>query len=168
MTKNLLIMRHAKSSWSDINATDHERTLNKRGLRDAPRMGHFISKRNWQPELIASSSAKRAKMTAELFVENCDGVDQSQLEFVDDFYHASPRTYLSYLAMIGNNNISTVMVIGHNPGLEELVLRLAGTYESMPTAAIAHFRLSVDCWTEVDRSPRAELLEVWRPKELDW
>ena len=168
MAKHLLIMRHAKSSWSDINSTDHERTLNRRGLRDTPRMGQFIASQNCQPDLIASSTAQRAKMTAELFIENCDGVEPTQLELVDDFYHAGPRAFLSYLSMIENAEVKTAMVIGHNPGLESLVARLGGVSERMPTAAIARFRLNIDCWSETISEPNAELLTVWRPKELDF
>jgi phosphohistidine phosphatase len=167
MTKRLLIMRHAKSSWSDSDATDHERTLNRRGLRDAPRMGQFIAEQNCLPDLIASSTAKRAKLTAELFVENCAGADDIELQFVDNFYHAAPRSYLEYIASINNDAIQTIMVVGHNPGLETLVYRLSNSYETMPTAAIAHFQLDIDRWSKVNGSLSATLLDVWRPKELD-
>lgn len=167
MTKRLLIMRHAKSSWSDSDATDHERTLNKRGLRDAPRMGQFIAAQNCQPDLVASSTAKRAKLTAELFVENCSGEEDIELQLVDDFYHAAPRSYLEFIAGINDDAIESIMVVGHNPGLETLVYRLSNSFETMPTAAIAYFQLDIDRWSNINGSSHAKLMDVWRPKELD-
>ena len=168
MTKRLLIMRHAKSSWSDSDATDHERTLNRRGLRDAPRMGQFITEQNCQPDLIASSTAKRAKLTAELFVENCPRAEEIELQWVDDFYHAAPRSYLEYISDINDEAIESIMVVGHNPGLETLVYRLSNSFETMPTAAIAYFQFDIDCWSKVNGSSNATLMEVWRPKELEF
>ena len=167
MTKRLLIMRHAKSSWSDSDATDHERTLNRRGLRDEPRMGQFIAEQNCQPDLIASSTANRAKLTAELFVEKCTDEKDIELQFVDDFYHAAPRSYLEYISGINDDAVQSIMVVGHNPGLETLVYRLSNSYETMPTAAIAHFQLDIDHWSNVNGSLNATLLDVWRPKELE-
>lgn len=161
-------MRHAKSSWKDSDASDFDRTLNRRGLQDAPRMAQFISAQGSVPDLIASSSATRAKLTAELFVENCEGVEPSQLEIVDDFYHAPPSVYFEYLSRIGGDDVSTAMVIGHNPGLAEMVYRLSRCHETMPTAAIAHFQFDIKKWGEIDLSADAKLVNVWRPKELDW
>jgi phosphohistidine phosphatase len=176
MPKQLLIMRHAKSSWSDINSTDHERPLNRRGLKAAPQMGRFVAQQSCVPDLVFCSTAIRAQQTAELFIENCAGIELDQLYLVDEFYHASPRTYLEQLASIDNvqssngqtnaRSIETAMVIGHNPGLEELVLRLSGNYETMPTAAIAFFRLNIECWSAILNSKGAELIDVWRPKVI--
>ena len=168
MKKRLLIMRHAKSSWSESGVTDHDRALNKRGLRDAPRMGQFIAEQNCQPDFIASSTAKRAKLTAEIFAEHCGDSDEIPVYFVDDFYHAPPQAYLEYLGNIENDSIQTAMVVGHNPGLESLVQRLANCYERMPTAAIAHFELDINCWSELNGKLSAKLLQVWRPKEIDF
>ena len=168
MTRHLLIMRHAKSSWSESGVTDHERDLNRRGFRDAPRMGKFIAEQDLQPDLIASSTAKRAKLTAELVAENCADADSIQVQFVDDFYHASPRAYLEYLVAIEDDEIQTVMVVGHNPGLESLVQRLGDGYERMPTAAIAHFELDISCWSKLNGRSPAKLMNVWRPKEIDF
>ena len=69
--KQLLIMRHAKSSWSDENLSDHDRPLNARGQNNAPRMGAFVAEQGCLPDIIISSTAQRAAMTAKLFVEGC-------------------------------------------------------------------------------------------------
>lgn len=171
MPKQLLIMRHAKSSWANINATDRERTLNRRGLRDAPRMGQFVAEQAHVPDLVFCSTATRAHQTADLFIENCSGIESAQLHLVDEFYHAGPTTYLNQLASLGDGQIvdkkiETAMVIGHNPGMEELVLGLSGNYARMPTAAIAIFRLEIESWSEIKNSEIAELIDVWRPKEI--
>jgi phosphohistidine phosphatase len=168
MPKQLLIMRHAKSSWEDSGISDFERTLNRRGLKDAPRMAQFIAAQDCAPDLIASSSATRAKLTAELFVENCEGVEAEQLVLVEDFYHAPPRIYFEYLSKITDEEVETVMVIGHNPGLAEMVYRLSHSHETMPTAAIAHFHFDIEKWNEISNLAGAKLVNVWRPKELDW
>ena len=154
MAKHLLIMRHAKSSWADSNATDHERTLNRRGLRDAPRMAQFVASQDCRPDFIASSTAQRAASTASLFAENCPGSTEIPLHLVAEFYHASPQAYLDYIGSIRNEGIGTLMVVGHNPGLESLVYRLSKRHERMPTAAVAHFRLDIDCWSKVNDSFR--------------
>ena len=166
--KQLLIMRHAKSSWSDGSATDHQRTLNQRGLRDAPRMGEFIAAQGLTPDWIAASTATRAQTTAELLAEHCGDSRQPEIDLVDDFYHAAPDVYLDYLAKLaprGNPEFKTVMVVGHNPGLEKLVYRLAGRYETMPTAAIAQFQFELNNWGDIRKS-ESVLINVWRPKEI--
>ncbi len=71
MTKQLLLMRHAKSSWANGGLTDFERPLNKRGLRVAPQVAQFVKQQGLVPDLVVSSTAMRAKTTAQIFVENC-------------------------------------------------------------------------------------------------
>lgn len=165
MTKQLLVMRHAKSSWNDANLSDFQRPLNDRGLRDAPLMAEFVSHHNCVPELIASSTAVRARQTAELFVRHLQASVPVKLVLVDDFYHAPPRTYLQYLAELTDASPDSVMVVGHNPGLEELVSRLSGTSVHFSTAAIASFTLEIEHWNEI--SPAScKLNAIWQPKQV--
>ncbi len=164
MTKQLLVMRHAKSSWNQVGLSDYQRPLNERGLSDAPRMAEFVRQQNCLPNLIASSTAVRARQTTELFVAACP--DQSiSLLWVDEFYHAPPRVYLNYLTTLESDNLDTVMLVGHNPGLEELVAGLAGQSHHFPTAAIAHFQVDISVWSEFTASV-CELVSLWRPKEV--
>jgi phosphohistidine phosphatase len=166
MPKHLLVMRHAKSSWSNSLMTDYERPLNKRGLRVAPAVARFIHQRGLSPDWIVSSSASRAKMTAELFVKNCEGVNEDQLQLTKDFYHAPSNVYLNFLTNFSVPSVKTLMLVGHNPGLEDLVETLAGDWESMPTAAVAHFELHAGEWSDLRSPGMLALKAVWRPKEI--
>lgn len=161
-------MRHAKSSWNNPGQTDYQRPLNDRGLRDAPRMAQLIGQRGFAPDLVASSSAVRARQTAELFVKHCPAVNPIRLVMVDMFYLAPAKAYLKFLADLADlpeQEPTTVMVVGHNPGLEELVHLLSGKPEHFPTAAIALFRVDVSCWGEIDRK-LCQLGFLWRPQEV--
>ena len=159
--KTLLIMRHAKSSWSAPGKSDFDRPLNERGRRTAPIMGQFIREKGFVPNLILSSTAARAKSTAELFADHSGYT--GEIAFEKQFYLAHPDTYIEVLSW--QDSPGAIMVIGHNPGLEQLVYDLTGESESMPTAAIAHVDLPIDKWSEII-SAQGELIDLWRPKEL--
>ena len=126
MPKQLLIMRHAKSSWAEAGLSDFERPLNKRGKRVMPQVAQFIQSQGLTPHLIVSSSANRAKSTSQLFVEHCDTANAPELQLVKYFYHASADVYLEFLGKFNDENVNTIMLVGHNPGLEEFVLHLSG------------------------------------------
>ena len=166
MSKQLLVMRHAKSSWANAGLTDFERPLNKRGLRVVPQVAEFIHKQGLTPDLVVCSSAVRACMTAQIFVENCNGIGEDRLRKVQDFYHAPASAYLDYLNRFSDESADTLMFVGHNPGLEELVERLSGCWEIMPTAAVAQFDLEAEKWSEVQSPTKATLKNLWRPKEI--
>ena len=161
--KTLLILRHAKSSWDNLDLSDYDRPLNKRGKRDAPRMGFFLRQQDLVPDLIISSTAKRAKKTAKLFAKAVGYKEKISLENV--FYHAKPETYITVLREI-SHDYERIMVIGHNPGLETLVTILTGSMELMPTAAIAHVLLPIDQWDQLTGEMEGKLQNLWRPKEI--
>lgn len=161
--KTVLILRHAKSSWKHHGLDDHDRPLNKRGMRDAPRMGRLIEKSGLVPELICSSSAVRAATTARIVAESC-GFD-GELRIVPDLYLAGPETYVAVLSNLPDG-IERAMVVGHNPGMAELVTELTGHEVGFPTAALAHVRLTAERWYELEGYPRGKLIDLWRPKEL--
>ena len=164
MSNQLLIMRHAKSSWDDRSLRDHDRPLNDRGRRDAPRMAEWLNEQGLAPDIILTSSANRAQTTATLIVEHLKGV--VDVEIVEEFYLAAPATYLEVLANLPDN-ISRPMVVGHNPGLEDLVQTLGGDDEVMPTAAIAYFENIGENWKRIaDQLGNYPLHSVWRPKEI--
>ena len=93
--KTLLILRHAKSSWKDASLADHDRPLNKRGKRDAPRMGRLLQEQDLVPDRIISSTAKRARNTAKAVAKACNCKDK--VELTSEFYHAGPGAYLAVL-----------------------------------------------------------------------
>ncbi len=161
--KTLLILRHAKSSWKKPGLTDHDRPLNKRGKHDAPRMGELIREKALVPDLIVSSSAKRARQTADRLAQACGYQNEVRLE--DDLYMAHPEAFIQVLKFL-SDEFDSVMVVGHNPGVEELLRLLTGREEVVPTAALAHLTLPIRRWSEMNGQTTGELTNLWRPKEL--
>jgi phosphohistidine phosphatase len=160
--RRLLILRHAKSSWDDPHLDDHDRPLNGRGKRDAPRVGERLREERILPDRIVSSTAVRARRTAEEVAEAC-GYDR-EIALAQRLYGAEPDDCLALLRELPDED-ETVMLVGHNPCLEDLVARLAGRAERMPTAALAVFDLPLDSWAEITSGSRGKLLALWRPKE---
>ncbi|MHC4947006.1 MAG: SixA phosphatase family protein [Planctomycetota bacterium] len=162
--KTLLVMRHAKSSHRDATLSDHDRPLNDRGRRDAPRMGRLLADETLAPEIIVSSTARRARATAVLVAETL-GLDRS-IELREDLYHAAAEDCVEVLAELPAE-IDCVLIVGHNPTFEDLVHVLTGRAEMMPTAAIARVELDIEQWSDLFEDPRGRLLAVWRPREVD-
>lgn len=161
--KTLLLLRHAKSSWGDDSLADYDRPLNDRGRHDAPRMGQLLASLDLVPQLIVSSAAVRAQKTARL-VARAAGYE-GDIRLTNELYLADPETFIT-VASETEDTVERLMLVGHNPGIEELVAQIGDAAESMPTAALACFHLSIDHWSELTEDTRAELAGVWRPKEL--
>lgn len=146
--KTLVLIRHAKSSWDHPGLDDHERPLNDRGLRDAPRMGRRLADEGLEPDAILSSTAVRAVTTAELLAE--------ALGFATDRVVADERLYATTAAglldVIGelDSSVHTAMVVGHNPEMESLVHRFTEEIGHLPTCAVAEIRFDADAWDELD------------------
>lgn len=162
--KTLLLMRHAKSSWKEAGIADHDRKLNKRGKRDAPRIASLLEKHQLVPNVILSSSAVRACKTATLVAESSpfsgDILTTSQL------YMASPYDIMSAIDAL-DDSYTRALVIGHNPGMQQLVCHLTARDESFPTAAVAAFEIPVASWSFIDMDQTAKLIGLWRPRELE-
>ena len=163
--KTLLVLRHAKSSWDEAGLDDHERPLNERGERDAPRVGQLVRELQLLPDLIISSDATRARLTAEAMADAAGYEGTILLE--RRLYHASPTEIVNLLHTVVESELETVMIVGHNPGLEELVTKLTGAREDMPTAALARIELPIERWADLTASTRGDLVDVWRPRDLD-
>ena len=161
--KTLLVLRHAKSSWNDPALDDHERPLNKRGRRDAPRVGALVREYGLIPDLVISSDAVRARLTAEAVAEAARYAGEILLD--PHLYLAGPADILSLLLTV-RENAKTVMIVGHNPGLETLVEQLTGERQDLPTAALAQIDLPIDQWRDLTRSTRGTLVGLWRPEPL--
>ena len=164
--RTLFLLRHAKSSWKHSGLSDHDRPLNKRGKRDAPRVGRLLRQKRLSPGLIVSSSAKRARQTAD-DVAKWSAFDGT-VELERRLYLADPATIVDVVRRRGGD-ARRVMVVAHNPGLEELARRLAGApdLEPLPTAGLVQIRLEIDQWKELRVSSEGRLVNVWRPKELE-
>jgi phosphohistidine phosphatase len=157
--KTLLILRHAKSSWKDVAVGDHDRPLNKRGKRDAPRVGQLLRDLEVPPQLIISSTAKRARKTASLVAKECGyhGI----IELHGTLYLAPPGAYLETLRRV-DDAVEHVLVVGHNPGLEQLLALLTGQHAHLPTAALVQLELDVAQWRDITTQTRAALVGLWR------
>jgi phosphohistidine phosphatase len=162
--KTLLILRHAKSSWDDASLDDRERPLNPRGRRDAPRMGDLLRDERLIPDVIITSDAVRAHMTAVAVAETAGY--RRDLVVNPLLYHASPEDVIAVLKTVPNANARTVMIVGHNPGLENLIEQLTGEQPDLPTAGLVQLALPIEAWGELSASTRATLVDLWRPKDV--
>ena len=163
--KTLLLLRHAKSSWKDESLTDHDRPLNKRGKKSAPLMGHLLREKNLVPDLVVSSTAVRARSTAEAAAEACGY--PGEITLTDELYLATAGEILRYAQERTEETLGRIMLIGHNPGMEDLVNMLSGQREPFPTAALAAFELKIDSWRKLELGVEAKLKNLWRPRELE-
>ncbi len=161
--KTLLLLRHAKSSWKDENQADHDRPLNRRGKEDAPRMGRHIAAERLMPDLILSSTAKRARKTAAKVAEHCGY--SGEVRKLNELYLAAPDVYIATLHALPDD-VRRVLVVGHNPGMQMLVAVLSGANGDFPTAALAQIELPIDAWSDLTRETRGRLVRLWRPREL--
>ena len=161
--KKLLVLRHAKSSWKDAGISDHARPLNKRGKKAAPRMGQVLFAEDLVPDVILSSTAKRARLTADLVAEACGYA--GEVTYLEDFYHAWPSDILNTLRNL-SEDINKAMIVGHNPGMEMLLEMLTGASERFPTAALALIHLPIDYWSHIGDETEGELLQLWLPRAL--
>jgi phosphohistidine phosphatase len=161
--KSVLVLRHAKSSWKHPDLTDHERPLNKRGKRDAPSIGRLLKREHLVPDIIISSTAIRARATAEA-VAKASGY-KGDITFNRSLYAAGPQAYIDALHDSSDEYVR-VLIIGHNPGLEELVEILTGEIHLMSTCSLAHVKLRVGNWSEIDNKIKGQVVEKWRPRDL--
>lgn len=149
--KHILMLRHAKSSWDDSSLDDFDRPLAKRGMKDAPRMGAFAKKSGYLPDHIFSSTAKRARETTSLFCKQ-SGLDNDIIEWTDDFYYGSAFDYLEAIQS-SPEELGTVMLVGHNPKMEEVASLLCSDNNSytvrMPTAALVCLEHPAVKWSQV-------------------
>jgi len=156
-------MRHAKSSWKHTELDDHDRPLAKRGKRDAPRMGQLMRQEELLPDLILSSTAVRARATAEIVAE--ESGYEGEVVCHQDLYAFDPEPYLEVLADLPDD-FQRVMVVGHNPAMEELTTLLTGEAVPLPTAALALLTLPIDHWRELEEDPVGRLVNFWRPERI--
>ena len=158
--KTLLVMRHAKSDWEAEYAADHDRPLNDRGVRSARLMGRLLAAKELVPEAIISSTAVRARTTAELARE-AGGWD-ANLFLEPEFYGASSRSVIEAIAKAPT--VERLMVVGHQPTWSVVVDDLTDRYVDMKTAAVAVIALPITVWA--DTAPMAgSLVEVLYPRE---
>ena len=126
-------------------------------------MGELVREYGLIPDLVIGSDAVRARLTAEAVVAAAGCAGEILLD--QRLYMANPADILSLLRTVPDK-AETVMIVGHNPGLEELVAQLTGERQDLPTAALAQIVLPIDRWRDLTLSTRGTLVGHWRPKEL--
>jgi phosphohistidine phosphatase len=170
--RQLLLLRHAKSSWEDANLTDHDRPLDLEGQTAATSVRAAIARLGLMPQLVLVSSARRTRETLELLAPL---PGEPRILRLTELYLASPRQILDQLADIPAETAS-VLVIAHNPGLHDLAMMLAGAHgmslgrqgskrlaRGFPTAALAEFAVAGD-WRHLPDSAR--LIRFFTPHDL--
>jgi phosphohistidine phosphatase len=169
MVKTVYLLRHAKSSWADTGLADYDRPLAPRGRRAAQKMAKHLRRQRVSPETVLCSSASRSRETLALVAPALGRNTKIQVE--DELYGAPAEALLQRLRRIPDLTAS-VMLIGHNPGLQGLALTLAGhgaklesVTEGFPTAALVTLRILAATWRELG-SGDAELVDFVVPREL--
>ncbi len=161
--KTLLLMRHAKSSWKDNNLEDHERPLKKRGRKDAKRIAKVIKKQDLIPDLILSSTATRARETVKIVVDALEY--QKDIHHSDELYMGEPQDFIQALKPL-EDDVQTVMIVAHNPGLEAYLQIIDGEIEAVPTAGLGYLVLALDHWQDINIDSMGDLIGFWTPKSL--
>ncbi|HEY7004807.1 MAG TPA: histidine phosphatase family protein [Gaiellaceae bacterium] len=167
MVPALYLLRHAKSSWADASLSDHDRPLAPRGRRDASRIAKHLPRLGCEPNLVLCSSALRTRETFEL-VEPALG--KASVLFEEALYGATADDLLACINVVPDA-VDSLMLIGHNPGLQELALDLASSGDDLgrleskfPTAAVATLALA-KTWSHVGPGD-AVLADYVVPKQL--
>lgn len=169
MSRELLILRHAKSDWSAGVDSDFKRPLAKRGKKDAPRVGAWLYREGLVPDLVISSPAQRARQTAERVCKSMD-YDKKTIQWHDEVYGADVPDLLRLLGYCPPE-AQVVLLVGHNPGLEELLIYLVGDEveeqtdgKLFPTATLARLEMPND-WGALAPGC-AQLIAITRPRNL--
>ena len=160
--RTLYVLRHAKSDWGDSSLKDFDRPLNDRGRKAAKAIGKELRKRKIEPDLVLASPAKRAKQTLQR-VQDAHGAPFQVMED-QRIYLAEPEVLIDAIKH-APDDARRVMIVGHNPGLQELVLALATpgelrdeAAEKFPTGTLAEIRFNAESWRDV--TPGSGVLQI--------
>ena len=155
MTRTLFLLRHAKSSWDDPTLEDFDRPLAKRGQEAAPLMGREMARRSWLPDLALVSAALRTRQTWDLVAPEFSR--EIAVTFDETIYEAPVERILAAIQKV-SADVATLVVVGHNPGFENLAEMLAAPEsdrealaamrQKFPTAALARFSC-IDEWAQL-------------------
>lgn len=167
--KQLLILRHAKSDWGDSDLADFDRPLNERGKKAATQMGQWMRNSEMIPDYILSSPALRARQTIELVSQEIS-FDDKNIHWDKRMYLASPKALIEMVTSIPST-VNQALIVGHNPGLEELLFYLCDgdiprshNGKIMATATLAQIELAKD-FDQIG-AQQAKLLNLYWPKQL--
>lgn len=132
MYKQIIIVRHGKSSWTNFNLSDHDRPLDERGLKDGPFMANLLAEKGYFPQRLITSTAVRAKATAHFFSERFGIVPEDERSL----YHGLPQNYIDQIKLL-DENVNTAALFGHNPGITLIANQIKpGSTDNIPTCGI--------------------------------
>lgn len=163
MAKQLLLVRHGKSDWGNLDLKDFDRPLNKRGKENAPEMAERLINRGFKIDQIVSSPAKRAKSTAKYFAE---AYQIDQIQFEESIYEANTTALLKVVNGL-NDAADQVVMFGHNPGFTDFANELSGAdIYNIPTAGMVLISFPFDSWQMVSKGT-GDLVFFDYPKNSD-
>ena len=172
-----MLLRHAKTEHAAPSGHDQDRRLDERGRLDAAAIGTWIGRHPPLPDSVLVSTAVRARQTWEIArdaMKNAVRVHQPRVELLDELYGAEPAQLLRIIRLAAVTDPARLMLIGHNPGMHELALMLAGSgdaaakkslEDNLPTAGLAILDFAIDDWNEV-AFRRGKLVRFTSPKLL--
>ena len=162
--KQLIIVRHAKSDWGNLDLRDFDRPLNKRGKSNAPEMAHRLVKKKIKPEVIVSSPALRAITTAKFFADTWQ-MPLAEIQEEPNIYEASVHTLLNVINNF-DKKYAKIAMFGHNPGLTDLVNYLGGQIYDLPTCSVVILEFPFDDWAMISQET-AKVIFFDYPKSGD-
>ena len=161
--RTLYLLRHAKSSWKDLTLPDFDRPLKDRGRKAAKQIGKYLGAEKLNDPLVVCSPAVRTRETAEIVLKHAHL--RVEVRFEESIYEASLRALLHVVSEIPDDK-QVAILIGHNPGFEELLAYLTGEGRRMPTCALAKIKFDVESWKDI-KEDQGTLDWFVTPKELD-
>ena len=160
--KSLIIVRHCKSSWTDPNLSDFERPLNNRGNFDGELMSNYLRDKEKKIDKLISSTSKRTRLTTKYFSQK---INFESIDYLDALYHASYLDIINIIMEV-ENNLNLIMVIGHNPGLTELINYYTDmNLYNLPTTGIVKIKFKVSNWIDISKNKGFVIYRKF-PKEL--
>ncbi len=160
--RRILLMRHAKSDWDAGIETDHQRPLNGRGKKDAPKIAFNLKQLGWVPDLVLCSDATRTKQTFEKMAKQME----SQVSFLPSLYESTPTTMLNEIAFV-SDEIQSLMILAHNPGISECTEALSAKFIELTTANVVCFEGELASWSDIHTSKGIWQLKHWlEPRKL--
>ncbi|HLK30024.1 MAG TPA: histidine phosphatase family protein [Puia sp.] len=164
--KSILLVRHAKSSWTSDVLNDFDRPLNERGKREAPEMANRLIKNNITIDCFVSSPAKRAKKTAIFFAKEY-GREEDEIIFIPELYHAGIQIFSKVISEL-DNDFETVAIFSHNPGITEFANLLTEMQiDNMPTCGVFAVKAPVDKWSDFTDAEKQLLFFNYPKLEID-
>ena len=162
MERRLIIMRHAKSTHDDPTLSDHQRPLSDRGWSQAREISERLVENDWVPQILISSDSTRTRQTWEAMTALHD--EEITLQWDENLYLAGPQAIASALEEL-RDEITDVMVLGHNPGWEAALAYFTGEYQTLTTSNAVLLSAQADSWSDLLRPKAFELVSILRPRK---